>query len=95
MSASASRTRERFALGVEHLGVASIDRHARADGRLREVHRRDVAALQVARALRQFGLKRGDKLAARGGWRVGGARAANEDDTGGEGVGVHASHSIA
>ena len=38
---------ERLALGVEHLGVAGVDRHARADGRLREVHRRDVAALQV------------------------------------------------
>ena len=39
--------RERLALGVEHLGVAGVDRHARADGRLRQVHRRDVAALQV------------------------------------------------
>ena len=39
--------RERFALGVEHLGVARVDRHARPDGRLRQVHRRDVAALEV------------------------------------------------
>ena len=41
-SASASRT-ESACLGVEHLGVAGIDRHARADGGLRQVHRRDVA----------------------------------------------------
>ena len=88
MSASASRTRERLALGVEHLGVAGVDRHARADGRLRQVHRRDVAALQVGERHGQLGLERGDELAARGGGRVGGARAADEDDAGGEGVGA-------
>jgi hypothetical protein len=38
---------ERLALGVEHFGVAGVNRHAWADGRLRQVHRRDVAALQV------------------------------------------------
>jgi hypothetical protein len=43
---------ERLALGVEHLGIAGIDRHAGADGRLRQVHRRDVAALQVGQRLR-------------------------------------------
>ena len=32
--------RERLARGVEHLGIAGVDRHARADGRLRQVHRR-------------------------------------------------------
>ena len=86
MSASASRTRERLALGVEHLGVAGVDRHARADGRLRQVDRRDVAALEVGERHGQLGLERGDELAARGGGRVGGARAADEDDAGGEGV---------
>ena len=79
---------ERLALGVEHLGVAGVDRHARADGRLRQVHRRDVAALQVGERHGQLGLERGDELAARGGGRIGGARAADEDDAGGEGVGV-------
>ena len=37
--------RNRFAFGVEHLGVAGIDRHAGADGGLCQVHRRDVAGL--------------------------------------------------
>jgi hypothetical protein len=45
---------ERLALGIEHLGEASVDRHARADGRLREVHRRDVASLQVGERLREL-----------------------------------------
>ena len=79
--------RERLALGVEHLGVAGVDRHAGADGRLRQIHRRDVAALQVSERHGQLGLERGDELAPRGGGRVGGARAADEDDAGGEGVG--------
>ena len=59
--------RDRLALGVEHLGVAGIDRHAGADGRLRQVHRGDVAGLQMRQRLRQFGLERGDELAASGG----------------------------
>ena len=86
---------ERLALGVEHLGVAGVDRHARADGRLRQVHRRDVAALQVGERHGQLGLERGDELAARGGGRIGGARAADEDDAGGEGVGADADHAAA
>ena len=51
--------RERLARGVEHLGVAGVDRHARADGRLRQVHRRDVAALEMDQRDRQLGLERG------------------------------------
>ena len=90
MSASASRTRERLALGVEHFGVAGVDRHARADGRLRQVHRCDVAVLEVGERVGQLGLERGDELAARGGGRIRGARAADEDDAGGEGVGADA-----
>ena len=82
--------RERLALGVEHLRVAGVDRHARTDGRLRQVHRRDVAALQVRERDGQLGLERGDELAARGGGRIGRARAADEDDAGGEGVGADA-----
>lgn len=69
--------------------TAPIDRHARADGRLRQVHRRDVAALQVRERHGQLGLERGDELPARGGGRVGRARAADEDDAGGEGVGPY------
>ena len=57
---------ERLALRVEHLGVARVDRHARADGRLREVDRRDVAALKMGERRGQFGLERGDELAACG-----------------------------
>jgi hypothetical protein len=80
--------RKRLAFGVEHLGVAGIDRHAGADGGLGQVHRRDVAALQVGEGLRQLGLERGDEFAAGGGGGVGGALAADEDDAGGEGVGA-------
>ena len=52
---------ERLAFGVEHFGVASIDGHARADGGLRQVHRGDVAALEVRERRGQFGLECGDK----------------------------------
>lgn len=38
--------------------------------------------------LRQFGLERGDELAADGGSSGGRARAADEDDAGAEGVGA-------
>jgi hypothetical protein len=86
ISASACAHGERVARGVEHVGVAGVDGHARADGCLRQVHRRDVAALQVDERGGQFGLERGDKLAARGGGRVVRAFAADEDDAGGEGV---------
>ena len=78
--------RERLALGIKHLGITGVDRHAWADGRLRQIHRRDVAALQMRERRGQFGLERGDKLAARGGGRIGRARAADEDDAGGEGI---------
>ena len=47
MSASASRTEQRLALGVEYLGIAGVDRHARTDGGLRQVHRRYVTALEM------------------------------------------------
>ena len=38
---------------------------------------------------RELGLERGDELATRGGGRIDGARAADEDDAGGEGIGAH------
>ena len=62
--------RQRLAFGIEHLGIAGIDRHAGANGGLRQVHWRDVAGLQVCQCLRQFGLERGDELAAGGGGGV-------------------------
>ena len=37
--------RECCAFGTKHLGVASVDRHARTNRRLRQVYGRDVAAL--------------------------------------------------
>src|SRR5208337_3666396 len=40
--------RDGLAFGVEDFGVARVDRHPRANGRLREIDRRDVAGLQVA-----------------------------------------------
>ena len=86
--------RERLAFGVEHLGIAGIDRHAGADGRLRQVHRRDVASLQVGECCGQLGFERSDELAARGGGRIGCALAADEDDAGGEGVGAGADHAL-
>ena len=36
---------QQLAVGVQYLGVASVDRHAWADGRLGQVHGRDAAAL--------------------------------------------------
>ena len=63
--------RERLALGIEHLGIAGVDRHAGADGRLRQVHRGDVAALEVGEGHGQLGLERGEELTARGGGRIG------------------------
>ena len=94
MSANASRT-ESLALGVEHLGVAGVDRHARADGRLRQVNRRDVATLQVSQGHRQFRFEGRNELAAGGHRRVRRARAADQDDAGGEGVGSDANHAPA
>ena len=52
MSASASRTVSGLPSASSTLRVARVDRHAGADGRLRQVHRRDVAALKVGERLR-------------------------------------------
>jgi hypothetical protein len=60
---------ERLALGVEHLGIAGIDRHAGADGRLGQVHRRDVAALAGGPAPAAVRLSAQQRT--RGGWRSG------------------------
>ena len=79
--------RQSFALGVEHAGVARVDRHAGADGRLRQVHRGDVAVLEVDERVGQLGLEGVEELAARGGGCVRSAWTADEDDAGGEGVG--------
>ena len=86
---------EWLALGVENLGVAGVDRHARANGGLCEVDWRDVAALQVCESAGQFGLERANKLAARGGGRASIAPAADEDDAGGECVSACTNHAIA
>jgi hypothetical protein len=37
-----------LALGVEDFGVAGVNAHARANGGLRQIHRRDVARLEVS-----------------------------------------------
>ena len=87
--------RESVAPGVEHLGVAGVDRHARADGCLRQIDRRDVAALQVGQGHRQFRFEGRNELAAGGQGRVPRAPAADQDDAGGEGVGAYTDHSIA
>ena len=47
--------RERLAFGVQDSGVARVDRHAWTDGGLREIHRRDVAALQVGQRRGELG----------------------------------------
>ena len=57
MSASASRTDSAFPWASSTLVVTGVDRHARADGRLRQVYRGDVAALEVSQGGRQFGLE--------------------------------------
>ena len=87
--------RKRLAFGVEHFAVAGIDRHARADGRLRQVHRRDVAGLQVGERGRQFGLERGDEFAACGHRCGDGTLATNQHDAGRKSVGSGADHPVA
>ena len=62
----------------------------RADGRLREVDRWDVTALQMGKSCGQLGLERGDKLAACGDGRIGCERPAHQDDAGGECVSAEA-----
>src|SRR5262249_16733388 len=86
---------ERLALGVEHLRVTGGDRHARTNGRLRKVHRRDVAALEMGKRLRQLRLEGREELAARSGGGIASMRAANEHDARGECIGVLAAHAIA
>ena len=75
-----------IALGVEHLGVAGVDRHAGTDGGLGEIDRGDVAGLQVREGRGKLGLEGGDELAAGGQRGVRATLAADEDDAGGEGV---------
>ena len=87
--------REGLARSVQHLGVAGVDRHARADGGLRQIDRRDVALAQVSQGHRQFRLEGHNEFAAGGHRRVRRALATDQDDTGGEGVGAHTDHSIA
>jgi hypothetical protein len=66
-----------------------------ADGRLREVHWRDVARLQMPQRLRQLPLERGHELPPRRRRRIRRSRPAYEDDAGGKGVGVSANHAVA
>jgi hypothetical protein len=65
-----------------------IDRHPRTDGRLRQVDRRNVGALQRRQRRRQFGFERVDKLAAGGDGRIRRTGPADQHDAGGEGVGA-------
>ena len=55
---------EGMARGIKHAAEAGVDRHAGADGGLGQVHRGDIAALQVDQRRRQFVLEGGEKLAA-------------------------------
>ena len=73
-----------MARGIEHAAEAGVDRHAGADGGLGQVHRGDIAALQIDQRRRQFALEGGDKLAASGAGGVSRARAADQHDAGGE-----------
>ena len=82
--------REGVAFGVEHLGVAGVDCHARADGCLREVNRCDVAALQVRQGHRQFRFEGRNELATGGQRGVSRALATDQNDGGGESVGSDA-----
>ena len=80
---------------IGHLGVACVNRHPRPDGRLGEVHRSDVAGLEVGEGGGEFGLECGDELPSGGEGGVVRARATDQDDAGGEGVGAHADHAVA
>ena len=92
ISARAFRTVSGLPSASSTLGVAGIDRHARADSRLRQVHRGDVAALEMRERYRQLGFECGKNSRRVAVAHCRDARAANEDDTGGEGVRADAEH---
>ena len=68
------------AVGFQHVAVAGVDRHAGADAGLGQVHRRDVAALQVTQGRGQLAFERVEEVAAGGEGCVVGAWAADKDD---------------
>ena len=77
-----------MAFGIKHAAEAGVNRHAGANGGLGQVHRGDIAALQVDQRCRQFALQGVEKLAAGGAGGVGRARAADQHDAGGEGADI-------
>ena len=79
---------QRIALDIDYLCVTGVYGHSRADSRLCQVYRGNVAALQVIERYRQPGFKRTHKLAAGGDRSIICPRPADKDDTGGEGVGA-------
>ena len=68
------------AVGFEDLGVAGEDRHAGPDGGLGQVHRGDMALLELLERLGQLADEQAAELAAGDGGGVRGALAADEDD---------------
>ena len=80
----------RRVVGLDHLRVAGVDRHPRPDGRLRQIHRRDVLGHHHREGVRQLSPERSHELLSRGGWRVHRPWSAHQHDRGGEGVGANA-----
>ena len=70
----------RGAVRFQHAAVAGVDRHAGADAGLRQVHRRDVAALEVTQRRGQLAFERVEEVAAGGEGCIIGSWAADKDD---------------
>ena len=78
---------------LKHPAVAAEHAHAGADGRLRQVHRRNVARLQLLQSGAQFPAQSRNQIAARCLRRIFRTLAAHQDDGGGESIGAVAYHS--
>jgi len=85
-----THTRAGVAVSAMKCGLLPISQHAMRVQQQCTYHDYEGIALEMGERHGQLGLERSDELAAGGGWRIGGARAADEDDAGGEGVGANA-----
>ena len=74
------------AICLKHPAVAAKYTHARTNGRLRQVHRRNVARLQLLQSGAQFPAKLTDQIAARCLRSILGTFAADQDNGGGKGI---------
>ena len=81
-------------VGLQHAAVAGIHAHARAYGGLRHIHRGNVAGLELFQGRAQFALEFGHKGTPRARRRIFRPLAADQNDGGGKGVGVHTHRAV-